>query len=199
LGLDSLVAFGMTESSLRWLAAKGYVEHACEITQSLDPARRFRPNGNMAFPKRTCFVLTDAGESYAAAVMGRSVIFAPSEACVADALPMRSMVRPRWDARQRALYFGPSLVKRYKLPSPNQEAILAAFEEEGWPHRVDDPLAPQPEQDPKCRLHDTIKRLNRHHREPLLRFQGDGTGDGICWAVATEAAVTGVLPLRRAA
>jgi hypothetical protein len=76
---------------------------------------------------------------------------------------------------------GSRVVKEYRVPCPNQEAVLAAFEEEGWPHRIDDPLSPQGEIEPKSRLHDTIKRLNRHHKEPLIRFQGDGTGEGVCW------------------
>ena len=38
-------------------------------------------------------------------------------------------------------------MKQFKVPSPTQESILAAFEEEGWPAAIDDPLPPQPEQD----------------------------------------------------
>ena len=47
--------------------------------------------------------------------------------------------------------------------------------------RIDDPLPPVPEQDPKRRLHDTIKCLNRNHRRKAIRFHGDGTGEGVCW------------------
>ena len=60
-------------------------------------------------------------------------------------------------------------------------AILAAFEEEGWPSRIDDPLPPQPEQDSKRRLSDTIKCLNRKQASPLIHFRGDGTGEGVVW------------------
>ena len=56
-----------------------------------------------------------------------------------------------------------------------------AFEEEGWPAKIDDPLAPQSQQDPKRRLHDTIKCLNRNQKNELLHFRGDGTGEGILW------------------
>ncbi len=59
--------------------------------------------------------------------------------------------------------------------------VLTAFEEEAWPVRIDDPLPPHPEQDPKRRLHDTITSLNRHQRRPLIRFVGDGSGEGIRW------------------
>ena len=72
------------------------------------------------------------------------------------------------------------------MPSPNQEAVLAAFEEEGWPHRIDDPLRFQVELGPKYRLHYTIRRLNRSQQQRLIRFFGDGTGVGVCWQL-TEA------------
>ena len=51
-------------------------------------------------------------------------------------------------------------MKQYRVPSFCQEAILEAFEEEGWPPAIDDPLPPHPEQDPKRRLRNTIKSLN---------------------------------------
>ncbi|MCA9075835.1 MAG: hypothetical protein KDA93_12430 [Planctomycetaceae bacterium] len=63
----------------------------------------------------------------------------------------------------------------------NQEVVLCAFEEDGWPERVDDPLPPQPDQDSKRRLADTIKCLNRKQVNKLIHFRGDGTGQGIVW------------------
>ena len=72
-------------------------------------------------------------------------------------------------------------VKRFRWTAANQETILAAFEEEGWPHRIDDPLPPQPDQDSKRRLSDTIKCLNRKQINQLIHFHGDGTGEGVIW------------------
>ena len=63
----------------------------------------------------------------------------------------------------------------------NQERILAAFEEEGWPVHIDDPLPPHPEQDSKRRLHDTINSLNRNQKKRLIQFLGNGNGQGIRW------------------
>jgi hypothetical protein len=88
---------------------------------------------------------------------------------------------PRWDAECRELRWGAALVKRFREPALNQELILAVFEEEGWPARIDDPLPNDPGCDPKQRLHDTIKRLNRHQANRLLRFRGDGSGSGVLW------------------
>lgn len=89
--------------------------------------------------------------------------------------------KPHWDPELRKLYLGNHLVKRFKWPAMNQEAVLCAFQEEGWPERIDDPLPPQPEQDPKRRLADTIKCLNRKQATRLLHFRGDGTGEGVIW------------------
>ena len=94
---------------------------------------------------------------------------------------------PHWDQQCRVLRVGRYVVKQYKRPSPNQELVLAAFEEEDWPQRIYDPLPPQGEQEPKCRLHDTIKWLNRNQEHCLIRFLGDGTGQGVRWQLVSDA------------
>lgn len=91
---------------------------------------------------------------------------------------------PTWDPDLRKLQFGGLIVKRFKWPAANQEAVLCAFEEEGWPERIDDPLVPQPEQDSKRRLADTIKCLNRKQVRELIHFRGDGTGEGVVWELS---------------
>ena len=71
----------------------------------------------------------------------------------------------------------------------DQVLILAAFEEEGWPDRIDDPLPPLRDINPKCRLHDTIKWLNRNQEIRLLQFSGDGKGQGVRWKILVAGAV----------
>jgi hypothetical protein len=93
----------------------------------------------------------------------------------------RNAVSPEWDKTLRELSVGKVLIKRFKVPSPNQELILDAFQEEGWPVCIDDPLPPVPELDSKQRLHDTIDRLNRSQINRRLRFRGNGNGRGIRW------------------
>ena len=73
------------------------------------------------------------------------------------------------------------IVKQFKHEAPNQELLLVSFEELNWEQRIDDPLPRHPGKDPKQRLHDTIKKLNRGQFNPLIRFFGDGTGRGVCW------------------
>jgi hypothetical protein len=90
-------------------------------------------------------------------------------------------LRPHWDALRRELTVDGQIVKRFRLPAANQEAVLLAFEEEGWPAAILDPLPPRDEQDCKQRLHDTIKALNRSRRARIILFRGDGTGEGVLW------------------
>ena len=86
---------------------------------------------------------------------------------------------PHWDAETRELRMNGHLVKRFKWKAANQETVLAAFEEEGWCRRIDDPLPPQPGQLPARRLSEAIKRLNGKQKNELIRFRGDGTGEGV--------------------
>ena len=115
-----------------------------------------------------------------------SISSAPNS--TASVLPLT--MSPTWDRDRQQLRVGKAIVKEYKVPASNQEAILAAFEEENWPPRIDDPLSPVPDQDPKRRLHDTINSLNRNQKQPLVRFLGDGSGQGVRWEF-TRAAKNG--------
>ncbi len=105
---------------------------------------------------------------------------------LAVTLPGGQAACPLWDRDRQQLRVGNQIVKQFKVPAINQEAVLAAFEEEGWPVRIDDPLAPQPKIDPKRRLHDTINALNRNQRRSLLRFSGDGSGQGVRWEFISQ-------------
>ncbi len=102
-----------------------------------------------------------------------------------DARPTSDFT-PLWSRDNRVLSIGGQVVKRYGRSSPNQEAVLQAFQEQGWPCRIDDPLPYSAEVPPKPRLHDTIRWLNLNHEYPLLRFLGDGTGEGVCWKLVAS-------------
>jgi hypothetical protein len=93
------------------------------------------------------------------------------------------LARPRWDPECRVLLVGGRVVKQFRVPAGNQELILAAFEEMGWPRHIDDPLPPVHDLDPKQRLRDTISRLNRNQKQRLIRFHGDGNGRGLRWSL----------------
>jgi hypothetical protein len=88
---------------------------------------------------------------------------------------------PLWNPQLRELSVDDILVKRFLVPAENQELVLMAFQEEAWPPRIDDPLPPAAEIEPKRRLHSTIQCLNRNQKTHLLQFHGDGNGSGVRW------------------
>jgi hypothetical protein len=174
--IDCLRGAGLTNSDLRWLVCQEFVEHAAEMTCAGQGARAFRPTGSLTFAKSTCFVLTETGA--AAARQGHADAAASLDSPMVTAGPAQV---PQWDKERQELRLGKLIVKQFKAPAPNQEMILAAFQEEHWPPRIDDPLPPHPDQDAKRRLHDTINTLNHHQKHSLIHFSGDGTGEGIRW------------------
>jgi hypothetical protein len=97
---------------------------------------------------------------------------------------------PHWDREHRVLTVAGQVIKRYRRLSPNQEAVLQAFEEQGWPNRIDDPIPFNSAIPPKLRLHDTIRWLNLKHECRLIRFLGDGTGEGVCWRLIANDGLT---------
>lgn len=183
--IHRLRQLGASETDLRWLVRKGYVEHGREITLESDDQRAFRPTGELNFSRRTCFVLTCSGIEFAyqfpAPLRPATQLIRESAAPTAPLDHAEPTQHPHWDSCSRRLRLSSRLVKRFKWPAVNQEAVLSAFQEEGWPERVDDPLPPHPDQDSKRRLADTIKCLNRNQTNRLIHFRGDGTGEGVLW------------------
>jgi len=192
LGLAPLRAAGLGCSELRWLVCKGYVEHKREITDGADSGRAFCDGPPLILQRRSQFVLTDAGVDFAAAHLNHQTASLPAlspSSSLNGSPPITADVPaalPHWDAELRELCVDGRLVKRFRVPSPNQERVLSAFQEEGWPARIDDPLPPDGDYAPKHRLRDTIKSLNRHQVHSLLRITGDGTGEGIRWHPTTS-------------
>jgi hypothetical protein len=197
--IKELRRVGVTNSRLRWLACHGIIEHSFEKKPSEGGTRVFQQAGRLTFSDKTCFTLTKAGADLARKLLGRewdtpedgSVAVESDPAGTTEPVVPSAEANglvPKWDYERQELRLGARVVKQFKVPAPNQEQILAAFEEEGWPVRIYDPLPPNrdnPEQDPKRRLHDTIGSLNRHQKNRLIRFVGDGSGEGIRWELAS--------------
>jgi hypothetical protein len=184
--ITNLTELGITPSVLRWLVARGYAKCLREVTQPNDKERRFEPVDNLTLSAQSCFVLSRRGMLLARAILELQDADSADAAIdeeAADDSPPRIDVLPQWDAKRRELRLSKRLLKRFRVPAPNQEAVLAAFQEEGWPNCIDDPLPPKGDLSPKRRLHDTIKALNRKHcqKPPLLHFLGNGTGESIVW------------------
>jgi hypothetical protein len=187
LEIAALRERGLTNNDFRWLVYRDYLRHAPEAPLLAGPDGAPQ-SGRLALSEGSCFVLTPAGVAFA-----RSLLVAEPEAHLpapppAPAALLPASAPPHWDRDRRELRFADQLVKRFKVPAPNQEIILAAFQEELWPACIDDPLPPHPSIDPKRRLHDTLGSLNRNQKRPLLRFLGNGNGEGVRWeAAAAEA------------
>jgi hypothetical protein len=190
--IASMRRLKLTNSDLRWLVGRGLVEHAIEATMAGDVDRSFRQSARLLFFKRTCFVITPRG-----AELARQICKMDAPAHSSKGLPMVDRpalflgaadgpLAPNWDRDRQELRIGSIVVKQFKVPASNQETILAAFEEESWPPRIDDPLPPHPEQSPKRRLQETIKSLNRNQKRSLLRFLGDGSGQGVRWEFRSD-------------
>ncbi len=91
------------------------------------------------------------------------------------------MTKPRWDAVTRKLWYGDTLVKHFRVPAKTQWLILTVFEEEGWPPCIDDPLPCEIGRNSRLRLKKAIYMLNSSQENPLIKFRGNGSGDGIYW------------------
>jgi len=87
---------------------------------------------------------------------------------------------PRWDLTGGELWLGQQCLWRRTRPAKNLQLILTAFEEEGWPPRIDDPLFGSVS-NARDRLHKAVRGLNRSLLVPAIEFHRDGTGQGICW------------------
>jgi len=189
---------GLTNSDLRWLVCREYVVCKQDVTTRESSQREFEPGGPLIMTGSACFVLTETGARLARDGLqeptptstghnnghSRLLLFEANgnhRTPARTPSPPSAPEKPKWDRDRHEFRLGDRLIKVYKLPSPNQEAILMALEEEGWPPRIDDPLPLHPDIDPKRRLHDAIKGLNRNQKSRLVRFMGDGTGEGIRW------------------
>lgn len=81
--------------------------------------------------------------------------------------------KPRWDGDRRELWLGETLCRQFRQPAANQETVLAKFQAEGWPARIDNPLPYGGKQ-----LGDAISMFNARAAGIVLRRSGD---NGILW------------------
>lgn len=189
--LDELSSVGIDLADCRWMVLEGIIEHWTETTYPGDSMRSFR-RGDAILTKQSAFMLTQTGIQFLRCELQFTGISDSIEVIdlpqTIDSPIPQSIVSsatidtlPRWDALRQELWFQTKLVKQFRIPSANQITILAAFEEDGWPSRIDDPLSCHAEIDSRRRLNDTIRNLNRSRIHPVLRFAGDGSGEGILW------------------
>lgn len=91
-----------------------------------------------------------------------------------------SVATPHWDHDRGELHFQGQIVRRVRgaVVAANLVAILDAFETEGWPTRIDDPL---PGGRDSQRLREAVRTLNVGLTG--IVFRSDGSGQGILWVI----------------
>ena len=184
---STLRRLNLSRCDLRWLVGRDLLHCLIETSLPGDSKRSFEQPTRPLFGKRTCFVLTKQGAEIARAVYGLNPSRDHNCQNHVDTAVLRptgsdeTPVIPKWDRARQRLSIGQIIIKQFKVPAANQGTVLAAFEEEAWPPRIDDPLPPHREQSPKRRLQETIKSLNRNHQQRLIRFVGDGNAMGVRW------------------
>jgi hypothetical protein len=179
--IGSLLAAGCSVNTLRWLVRRGFAEHAV-LKGTGAPGGRPNTSGSLEFTDRTSFVLTEVGVTAALAAYPE-LPFTSRARIRPGGQPDDESAVPAWDARLGELRFLGVLVKRLRKAASNQWAVLSAFEREGWPGQLENPLSQltQGSGKQKQRLHDAIKNLNRDHEALLLRFYGADSGRGVGW------------------
>src|SRR4051794_20984292 len=198
LEIDKLYATGLTINDLRWLVAKEFVEHGREVSLYGDPHRTFQAAVGFSFEPGTCVVLTSKGAAFVRESSSELVLppgMTTSVEPASEGMPRaengghEAIAKPHWASTRRELCLKGTVVKRYRVPARNQEMILSAFEDDGWPEHLDAPLPVTHAVDPKTRLHDAINRLNHSQENPLVRFHGNGSGTGIFWKLRLPVAL----------
>lgn len=178
---------GLSRNALRWLVCEQYVHHGTELDAPSDGGRTFMfdPSETLRFTEDSCFILTAEGVSFVSRLMeGEPSREKPKPLVEVADERLTVLTTPKWDCLRQELRLGDVVVKRFKVRAPNQERVLSAFEEEGWPPCIDDPLPRSAQLDPKRRLHETINSLNRSQKHRLIRFMGNGKGEGVAWELA---------------
>jgi hypothetical protein len=180
--LARLRHWGVGDDVLLWMQYQGHVEQV-ERRRGRGRARpKWTLRGTTRIDEKSWFALTPLGEAFADLFL--AWVVAPADD--AEFERARAMMRvgrlaPHYDRLGRVFVWGRHVVKQFRQPSLNQELILSAAEELRWPTWFDDPLPKRSGRDPKARLHDTIKDLNRRQQGRLIHFKGDGSGERLGW------------------
>jgi len=177
LGLPRLRQTGLSDACLRALIAAGHVEHRVEQTPRARH-RRFRAAASAHWHKRSRFVLTAGGAGLARQLLQQGMLGLLEGVGPVGAAGNGT---PYWDAAVRDLWYRHCLVKHFRREAPNQGHLLDAFQELGWPLRMDDPLPRHAGVDSRDRLRDTVKSLNRCQAPLVVHFEVEVTGLGVRW------------------
>jgi hypothetical protein len=172
VGLNSLLSAGGLEPAIRWLIEVGHVRHLTDVAHK---------NGRKA-PRNmdnSRFLLTQSGLEVA--WHARLAEHSTNPDRTGNSRP-HSL--PRWNKDTWELWLRRSVIKRFGRPAKNQFLILAAFDESGWPPRIDDPLPRRNRAKAGKQLRNAIGRLNGNRKEALIWFHVESRG--IRWELLAE-------------
>ena len=91
------------------------------------------------------------------------------------------LIVPFYDVDQRILWYAGRLVKRLRQQADVQEIVLRAFQRQGWPRALKNPLPKGSMIPMDARLHAVVRGLMNAQKEARIRFFRNGTGCMICW------------------
>jgi hypothetical protein len=172
---------GVSRDVLLWLLYQGHVEHL-GATTTTNGSDGLVIRDSLTLDEGSSFALTKRGEAFANLFLVR-ILFSERDSDFESTWAMLTLgeLLPSYQPEERQFAWGRHVLKSFRQPAANQEIILSAAEEMGWPDWFDDPLPRRGRNSPKARLHDTIKDLNRRQRLSFVRFKGDGTGTRVGW------------------
>lgn len=161
--VTQLIAAGMAEKTIEEWVDSGRFRHAVETTGGLATRRTFDTRLAQPIGPRSHVLLTDKGKDHVRSRLGsKTKIDHP-----------QGDGGPRWSRAEGVLFVGKVIVKKFRHPGENQYLILDAFEEEGWPREIDNPIAAGNGVDERTRLKEAVHSLNRNQLASLVKF-------GIC-------------------
>jgi hypothetical protein len=185
VSFESLRLSGLAESDLRAWLCERLVEHRQESFPEEGRGRCFHPIATLAIPENTCVVLTEAGIQHVQALglAGRPAGSFRTARTLGNGNAALVRLKPHYDSETRQLWLGDHLVKQLKQTAEHQHVVLLAFEEDGWPEWIDDPLTQKPGQDPQQHLHEVVGNLNRYQNLPGVHFRCGGNGTRVRWEI----------------
>jgi len=131
--LSDFVQQGVSRSLLRWLVYRRYVEHRYEVRTRDGEGRLFREAPDSVLTDSSCFTIAEGGREALGRLRQDGLSKSSDES-------KPNAVLPVWCPVTRILKISGKVVKHFKWPAPNQEKLICAFAEQGWPVRLDDPL-----------------------------------------------------------
>ncbi len=186
--IEELKDTGIQATDCRWMLIGGLVEHYTETTYPGDKARSFE-SADAILSTNSCFMLTQKGTEFVAeflvaqsanadtnTILGLQ-IHQPKSSSNRNSTAASETNRTKLGCTTAGTLVRQQARKAVPNSLSNQVAILAAFEERAGPRAS--MTAPQHyEIDPRRRLNDTIRNLNRSRINLLIRFSGDRVRPG---------------------